>query len=526
MNKKDQLSKKKYVIGTRGSLLAITQCNQIKSSLEDKTGDEYELKIIKTEGDIKTDKPLWQMEGKDFFTKELDQALLKNEIDLVVHSYKDLGSERPEGIGLGAITQRFYPHDILLINESVVNSMIGGTFNQTLEVGTSSPRRIHNIEKYLADYLPGNVQKIETKQLRGNVNTRIRKLVNGEYHAIVLALPGLERLAQSKESANEISPLLKRLNFSILPTSQFPAAASQGALGIEYNKNRFDKGELAKKLDQVNHSETARAVKVERDHFQKFGGGCHLAVGITTRLTNGHLVTSMRGESNSKMISENFIEGINRERIPSCHVFIGVNTETKDFISDKLFKRSPLNWKDIEGACKFVTTKHAISDGESVKALQKNLVFSAGTKTWKELCNRSIWVNGSADSLGENELLSLKGSSFLKLITDSKISKDWQVLTHKDGDSNLGEATEAYTSSEKEISDQFYNDIKKCEVFFWSSFRQYQGYVAKFPFIKNRTHCTGIGKTYQQFRISGIKAVPFSGMKEFKSWVNIIERIS
>ena len=95
---------KKYLIGTRGSLLALTQCTQVKNQLEKITGDQFELKVIKTQGDQITDKPLWQLEGKDFFTKELDAALLTGDVDLVVHSYKDLGSDRPEGIKLAAIT--------------------------------------------------------------------------------------------------------------------------------------------------------------------------------------------------------------------------------------------------------------------------------------------------------------------------------------------------------------------------------------------------------------------------------------
>ena len=92
-----------YKIGTRGSLLALTQCTQVKDQLESLTGDSFELVEIKTEGDENTELPLWQLDGKDFFTKELDQALLSHKVDLVVHSYKDLGSERPEGIQLAVV---------------------------------------------------------------------------------------------------------------------------------------------------------------------------------------------------------------------------------------------------------------------------------------------------------------------------------------------------------------------------------------------------------------------------------------
>ena len=113
-------SPKTYRIGTRGSLLALTQCGQIKDQLEALTQDRFELVVIKTQGDLVTNAPLWQLDGKDFFTKELDAALLAGEIDLVVHSYKDLGSERPSEINLAAITKRTFAHDILLIKKSTV----------------------------------------------------------------------------------------------------------------------------------------------------------------------------------------------------------------------------------------------------------------------------------------------------------------------------------------------------------------------------------------------------------------------
>ena len=112
-----------YKIGTRGSLLALTQCGQVKDLLEQLTGDTFELVTIKTQGDIIQNAPLWQVDGKDFFTKELDEALLSGAVDLVVHSYKDLGSVRPSGITLAAVTKRVYAHDILLIKNEHIESL-------------------------------------------------------------------------------------------------------------------------------------------------------------------------------------------------------------------------------------------------------------------------------------------------------------------------------------------------------------------------------------------------------------------
>ena len=106
------------MMGTRGSLLAVKQTSLVKEKLESLTGDRFDLKTIKTQGDANTQTPLWQTEGKDFFTKELDSALLEGQVDLTVHSCKDLGHERPEGITLAAVTERIYGEDILLIRKS------------------------------------------------------------------------------------------------------------------------------------------------------------------------------------------------------------------------------------------------------------------------------------------------------------------------------------------------------------------------------------------------------------------------
>ena len=251
-----------YKIGTRGSLLAVTQSTLLFTELAQLTNNSFELIKIKTQGDQVTDKPLWQLEGKDFFTKELDEALLKHEVDFVIHSYKDLGSERPNHIKLGAITQRKYPHDILLIKKETIKAL--QTNSMKLKIGTSSPRRITNITKYLSDFLPGTNHEISCETLRGNVNSRIKKLKDGQYHAITLALAGLERLSHGEKSRVELQGLLEGLNYFILPQSVFPSAASQGALGIEMRADRNDGGKLAAILAKLNHAATVEEVTRER----------------------------------------------------------------------------------------------------------------------------------------------------------------------------------------------------------------------------------------------------------------------
>lgn len=173
--------------------------------------------------------------------------------------YKDLGSIRPEGITLAAVTKRSFAHDILLIKNETIPTIKNRT---EFIVGTSSPRRVVNLEKNLAEFLPkGKNVVVKTKMLRGNINTRIQKLRDGEYDAITLALPGIERLALTLTSMEELKKLLDGINFMILPQSVFTSSASQGALAIETKTERSDGGELHRKLalmiDQKTKEEVA-----------------------------------------------------------------------------------------------------------------------------------------------------------------------------------------------------------------------------------------------------------------------------
>lgn len=380
---------KHYFIGTRGSLLAQAQSHLIKKQLETLTEDQFHLKVIKTEGDIKTQTPLWQLEGKDFFTKELDQALLNDEIDLAVHSYKDLGHIRPPGITLTAITERAYGEDILLIGCKTLEQL--STRSQLL-VGTSSPRRIAQITGQLAALFPASsTLHIVCKMLRGNINTRLQKLLNGEYDAIVLALAGPERLALHPASCKQLQALVNNLNYMILPSSLFPSAAAQGALGIEIKSQRRDGGELAKKLQQLHHAETAEVVQQEREHFQRYGGGCHLAVGFQVEKVADHFVHFQQGKVNGRPIARNFIERDHPRLSPPF--FLGLprnkNPHPDYFLSDQLTAKVPLTIPATAPKyayqCSFVTSPYCF-DGFG-KTHQKVLFLPAALKpgrTWRK----------------------------------------------------------------------------------------------------------------------------------------------
>lgn len=501
-----------YKIGTRGSLLAVTQSTLMKNELERISGEKFELVLIKTQGDQITNKPLWQLEGKDFFTKELDEALLANQVDLVIHSYKDLGSERPEGIKLAAVTERRFAHDILLIKQETIEQL--KNWNGEFVVGTSSPRRIANLTHSLSDYLPGKPQ-IRCETLRGNVNTRIGKLKNGDYHAITLALAGIERLAHGEKSRAELSELLSGMNYFVLPQSVFPSAASQGALGIEMNASRDDGGKLLHIISQLAHARTVEEVFRERKSFKEYGGGCHLAVGIHVKKISDELFLHVNsGEVDGKRIEKKWLEGYDLPKVNGKKLFVGFPTNTHPgVVCDEYLKKIPETKKvDLANKHVFVTSMYTLDTLKASTAAEG--VWAAGAKSARDLAARGFWVNGTADSLGTEDLKALRSSKALAMV-HKNLNSEWTVLTHPKSKSDIGTVVGCYERVPQNVTAEFENKLKEVGGCLWTSFPQYEAYLAKFPFLKNAQHFCGMGKTWQEFKTAGVAVNPVANMQDF-----------
>lgn len=502
-----------YKIGTRGSLLAVTQSTLMKNELERISGEKFELVLIKTQGDQITNKPLWQLEGKDFFTKELDEALLAGEVDLVIHSYKDLGSERPEGIRLAAVTERKFAHDILLIPQKNIEAL--KNWSGEFVVGTSSPRRIVNITKNLSHYIPGS-PTIRCETLRGNVNTRIRKLKDGDYHAITLALAGIERLATGEKSRTELAELLHGMNYFVMPQSVFPSAASQGALGIEMRADRADDGKLYNIISQLSHARTVEEVFRERKAFKEYGGGCHLAVGIHVKKISDDLFLHVNaGEVDNTRIEKRWIEGMPLPKIPAGKkLFVGFPTNSHPgVIADQFLKKIPEVKKvELNNKHVFVTSMYCL---ETLQASSRaEGVWAAGAKSARDLAARGFWVNGSADSLGTEDLKALRTSKALGLI-HKNINSEWTVLTHPASVSDMGNVVGCYERHKTEVTKEYEESLKTVGACLWTSYPQYKMFLERFPFLKNAEHFCGMGKTWQEFKKSGVNVHPVANMQDY-----------
>ncbi|MCF8276195.1 MAG: hydroxymethylbilane synthase [Flavobacteriales bacterium] len=258
---------RKIIIGSRGSDLALWQAHHVEAQLK-ALGQEVEIKIIKTQGDIIQHLSFDKMEGKGFFTKELEEKLLSGEIDLAVHSHKDLPTEHPEGLIIAAVSEREDPSDMLLIRKVKSDASQKWQLPLNAVIGTSSARRKSQLLHFRKD--------VEIKDLRGNVPTRINKLREGNYDAIMLASAGVERLKLD----------LSEFDVVKLDPTEFIPAPAQGVLGLQIRQNDAETAEIVGKLNDHN---VARRIGVERRILNLFEGGCQMPLGAYCVEHNGQL---------------------------------------------------------------------------------------------------------------------------------------------------------------------------------------------------------------------------------------------
>jgi hydroxymethylbilane synthase len=274
----------KLIIGTRGSKLALWQAEWVKSKLEKlEPGLQIELNIIKTTGDKITDVPLAKVGGKGLFVKEIEEALLDKKADIAVHSMKDVPTDLPEGLHLRSICKRENPGDALITKNGKKLSELPSDAH----IGTSSLRRSCQLLQKNASF------RIST--LRGNLDTRIRKLDEGLYDAIVLAVAGMKRLGFESRITEIIPPEV------MLP------AIGQGAVGVEC---RVDDPYINELVGKLNHDKTAVAVRAERALLKRLEGGCQVPIAAYGRLINGKLrLDGLVGSPSGEKVIKDHIEG-------------------------------------------------------------------------------------------------------------------------------------------------------------------------------------------------------------------------
>lgn len=396
---------KRIVIGTRGSDLALWQARFLQEELK-RVNRESELKIIKTKGDKIQHISLEKLEGKGFFTKEIEDALLNGEIDVAVHSHKDLPTEPTPGLIIAAVSYREDPSELLLIRKECVDLRKEFQLKENAVVGTSSSRRRVQLKIFRPD--------LEIKDIRGNVPGRIEKLRSGAYDAILLAAAGVQRLKLDISDLHSLH----------LPLHKLIPAPAQGVLAYQCREG----DELITSLLQsIHHKDVAEQIFVEREVMRLFKGGCHMPLGVYCKKDHGefHIWAAQSHASENELkrlyLKTKTVEGaaeqifFTLQKSDSRSVFFSTTSAGSDLFVELLQRRGfhvtaksllniqPLKIDELpEADFLFFTSKTGVQHFfEQVQPKGNIKIAAIGEETAREIQNHGYLVDFTGE--GESE---------------------------------------------------------------------------------------------------------------------------
>ncbi len=473
-------------------------------------------------GDTLQDIPLHTVEGSDFFTQDIFDTLANDEADIAVHSLKDMSSEHFFGSNKFAVVDRDDTRDVAIFNKNVEWKIKNG---ENITIGTCSPRREEMAIGFLQKALPqwSKTFKVGTKNIRGNVDTRLRKLDTGEYDGIILATAGLNRLltpsaaegpdggceAKTPDGGCEATKeLLKDKKLMLLPLIECVPAPCQGAIVAEADPNNQKAVEV---LSRINDTELMDACIREKKTAIQYGMGCLQKFGVTTITYGDNQIVYAAGKDSEGTLFTKWTG------LP------GLEVSKKNFFSTTDFMGSFFQYEynndtiAINEPVVYVANYKAVEQKELIDQLQTKKVWAAGTKTWFELAKKGVWVEGCADAFGLEFLLTPWQMPLLNIskadvavVTNDHSANSWQAKGWK--------VYSTYSTVEKSIPG-IEEQIKEADIIFWTSFRQYLQY--KNVVKTNVTHSCPYGETTEQFKAAGIHPVVFPNIKAFQQWRQI-----
>ncbi|MEO6186868.1 MAG: hydroxymethylbilane synthase [Steroidobacteraceae bacterium] len=510
-------------LGTRRSALAWVQSSQVAAALRAAhPGLEVELVGIETRGDRVLDKPLSAMEGKEFFTAEIDLALAEGKVDFTVHSLKDLSLERPPQFVLAAVPKRANPRDIAIFAADVPARLAQGG---RLRIGTSSPRRAELLPPFFAQALPHAARnQITLENLRGNVDGRLRRLreprgSERQLDGIVLALAGLSRLfadtVTERQGQHLLRELLQGLHLMVLPLTDSPGAPGQGALAIEC---RADDAETRALLVALEHPETRGAIAVERQMLAEHGGGCHQRFGATLQWLpelGGLMQVAGRSSANIDIAERRYLPQI---ALPAHVGAIKVWDGSK---ADRATATGLVGATDLgaglQGGAVFVAHSRALPPN-GAPLLADRIVWTSGTKSWFALAAQGVWVQGCAEGLGAETAAALVAEPVLRLPPLAQ----WTVLTHsaaaepwQAGNWAGANVIATYAVADSALPDA--NALAAATHVFWSSTSQFER--GRQVVAADAHQASGPGKTAEHIRRAGVRNFrAFPSVEEWRRW--------
>jgi hydroxymethylbilane synthase len=496
-----------FSVVCRGSWLSLAQAEIFKARVNQFFPDiKINVIVRATEGDKNQSTPLHLVEGKDFFTKDIQQSLRIGEADFALHSMKDVSSEDFFSNSSYAIISRDMLQDVAVFNENVIAKINMG---ETLIIGTSSPRRSNMALDFLQKALPhcyGKTTAIEARPVRGNVDIRLQKLNNGDYDGLILAAAGLNRLLQYEASGETVESLLADKKIMLLPLFECPPAAGQGAVVAETDPaNR----EAVVLLKAIEDKALTIAIEQERNMAYRYGFGCSQQFG-SFYINTGTIAFGYAAGKDDK--NRQFTEwDFDMPLHTAGKVIFSATDYMKDFFTYSYNDDVKIN---AQKGVVFVSSHKAVHNEALAAQLKQKKVWAAGTRTWFALAKKGLWVNGCADGLGLGFILPILAAPLfsiqqkdLQVITNTSSALHWQ----KDGIAATGTYALHPTHSETIV-----NAIANADIIFWTSFQQYE--ACKQYISKPVTHCCPAGKTATLLSQQGIIPVIFPAIKAFIQW--------
>lgn len=499
--------KSTFTIACRGSWLSLAQAEIFKKKVQAiYPGITIEVRIVETSGDKEQSMPLHLAEGKDFFTKEIQDSLKNNQADFAVHSMKDVSSVDFFNEGQYAIIDREVMNDVAVFNNTVLDKIRNG---EKIIIGTSSPRRCNMATGFLQKALPQfNNAPIATEaiSIRGNVDTRLQKLSSGSYDAIILAAAGLNRLLQYEPAKEKVSELLKDKKLMVLPLFECPPAAGQGAIVAETTDNNTDAIAI---LNAIKNVQLTNAITAERVYAKKYGYGCSQQFGVFhTNTLNTSFTYASGKDDNRKAFTEWDFETLLDAK--DKNIFSSTDY-MKDFFTYNYFNDAEIN-EAVQ--LYFISSHKAVHSIAVTEKIQQKKVWAAGTRTWYELAKKGIWVEGCADGLG----FDFTGSIFQSPLINIS-SNDIQVITNSQSKAHwIEDGINAVGTYEliAQLPAAIKNKIAEADIVFWTSFQQYK--LCKHIIKNNVQHVCPSGKTAKLLMAEGLHPKVFPTIRAFNDW--------
>jgi hydroxymethylbilane synthase len=463
---------------SRASDLARLQAFLVGRAIEARFPDieaTYFTRVAAGDRDVTT--PLTALVDKGAFTSDLSDGLASGEADAVVHSWKDLPLEGRAGTSIVATLERADPRDVLLVRRDVAAQQPAA-----LNILSSSPRRTWLLQQALPALLPWRVETLRFVPVRGNIHTRLTRLIEGRGDALVVAKAALDRLlgfgVEFEDAAAAMRELLAQCRWMVLPAREVPGAPAQGALAVEVARD----SRWADRLRAISHDPTWHAVMKEREVLASYGGGCHQALGATVLPREYGQIVSVRGRSETGRMDERWSlvdDRITQPAVDESRIWPRPSERRR------AMRRALDPAQPSSDAGYWIARAEALPKTWTVNP--ERLIWTAGSTTWRRLAARGVWVHGCADGLGDDEpppVDALAGRSVT-----------WRRLTHEAAASHDRSAIATYM-----VDDPLPDDLSTRTHFFWTSGTLFREAVARWPAVRDGWHGSGPGRTRRAIR--------------------------